>query len=152
MKIVIRVTDSVYIDTSVLLKWLLIEPYTQEVVMFFNQNNVLVLSDLTLLEMHCALRRNERNGRINQAYRIQAEKTLAQQLQDQWFEVTPVAMQVFKEAKLLIDSITPLSLRSLDAMHLTIAKKANIKRIATADKEMLLAAQQLNFTTEYFND
>ena len=61
-------------------------------------------------------------------------------------------MQVFKEAKLLIDSIAPLSLRSLDAMHLTIAKKAGIKRLATADKEMLTAAQALNFTTEYFNN
>ncbi len=144
--------EPVYIDTSVLLKWLLIEPYTHEVVTFFNQNNYLVLSELTLLEASCALRRNERNGAISAAYRLQAEKVLAQQLQGEWFQLTPTSLQVFKEAKLLIESIAPLSLRSLDAMHLTIAKKANIKRLATADKEVLVAAQALNFTTEYFND
>ena len=94
----------------------------------------------------------ERAGAIKKTYRLQAEKTLEQQLQDKWFQLMPISMQIFKEAKLLIDSIAPLSLRSLDAMHLTIAKKAGLKRLATADKEMLTAAQALNFTTEYFNN
>lgn len=143
---------AVYIDTSVLVKWFVIEAHTKEVLVFFNQNNPLILSELALLELDCTLRRMERNGAITADYRLQAEKTLAQQLQDKWFDLTPISMQVFKEAKLLIDSIAPLSLRSLDAMHLSIAKKANIKRLATADKEMLAAAQVLNFTTEYFND
>ena len=143
---------AVYIDTSVLIKWFVIEAHTKKVMAFFNQAMPLMLSELVLLELDCSLRRMERAGAISKTYRLQAEKTLEQQLQDQWFQLTPISMQVFKEAKLLIESITPLSLRSLDAMHLTIAKKANIKRIATADKEMLLAAQQLNFTTEYFND
>ena len=143
---------TVYIDTSVLVKWFVIEARTKEVMAFFNQGMPLMLSELVLLELDCSLRRMERAGAINKTYRLQAQETLEQQLQDQWFQLTPISMQVFKEAKLLIDSIAPLSLKSLDAMHLTIAKKANIKRLATADKEMLLAAQQLNFTTEYFSD
>ena len=143
---------AVYIDTSVLVKWFVIEAHTKEVLAFFNQNNPLILSELVLLELDCTLRRMERNGAITADYRLQAEKTLEQQLQDKWFDLTPISIQVFKEAKLLIDSIAPLSLRSLDAMHLSIAKKANIKRIATADKELLVAARVLNFTTEYFND
>jgi predicted nucleic acid-binding protein len=146
-----RATEPVYIDTSVLLKWLLIEPFTDEVSVFFNQNNRLVLSELTLLEAHCALRRNERNGAISEAYRLQAEKALEQQLQSEWFQLAPITMQIFKEAKLLIESVAPLSLRSLDAMHLTVTKKSNIKRLATADKEMLVAAQALDLTTYYFN-
>ena len=143
---------AVYVDTSVLVKWFVIEANTKKVTMFFNQNSSLMLSELVLLELDCTLRRMERNGVITAAYRMQAEKTLEQQLQDNWFDLTHISMQVFKDAKLLIDSIAPLSLRSLDAMHLTIAKKANIKRLATADREMLQAAQQLNFNTEYFND
>ena len=143
---------AVYIDTSVLVKWFVIEAHTKKVLAFFNQNNPLILSELVLLELDCTLRRMERNGAITADYRLQAEKTLEQQLQDKWFDLTPISIQVFKEAKLLIDSIAPLSLRSLDAMHLSIAKKANIKRIATADKELLVAARVLNFTTEYFND
>ena len=143
---------AIYVDTSVLVKWFVIETHTKEVMAFFNQNNTLMLSELVLLELDCTLRRIERNGAITTAYRLQAEKTLEQQLQDKWFQLTPISMQVFKEAKLLIDGVTPLPLRTLDAMHLTIAKKANIKRLATADKEMLTVAQMLNFTTEYFND
>lgn len=145
-------SDVVYIDTSVLVKWFVIEAHTQEVMAFFNQDSPLVLSELVLLELDCSLRRMERNGAITKTYRLQAEETLAQQLQEKWFQLTPISMQAFKEAKLLIESVAPLSLRSLDAMHLTIAKKANIKRLATADKEMLAAAQALNFTTHYFNN
>ena len=143
---------AIYVDTSVLVKWFVIETHTKEVMAFFNQNNALMLSELVLLELDCTLRRMERNGVITADYRLQAEKTLEQQLQDKWFQLTPISMQVFKEAKLLIDGVAPLPLRTLDAMHLTIAKKANIKRLATADKEMLTAAQALNFTTEYFNN
>ena len=145
-------SNAVYIDTSVLVKWLVLENYTKEVVAFFNQDSPLIVSELVLLELDCALRRMERSGAISQTYRLQAEATLGQQLQEQWFQLTPISMQVFKEAKLLIERIAPMSLRSLDAMHLTIANKANLKRIATADREMLLAAQQLDFSTKYFND
>jgi predicted nucleic acid-binding protein len=144
--------DAVYIDTSVLVKWFVIEAHTKEVVAFLNQGRSLVLSELVLLELDCSLRRMERSGAITNSYRLQVEQALAQQLQENWFQLTPISMQVFKEAKLLIDGVAPKSLRSLDAMHLTIAKKAQIKGLATADKEMVTAAQSLNFTTHYFNN
>jgi predicted nucleic acid-binding protein len=145
-------SDAIYIDTSVLVKWFVIEAYTRDVVEFFNQGSPLILSELVLLELDCSLRRMERSGAITNTYRLQTEKTLALQLQEAWFQLTPISMQVFKEAKLLIDSVAPLSLRSLDAMHLTIAKKAHIKRLATADKEMATVAQSLHFSTHYFNN
>lgn len=142
----------IYIDTSVLVKWYVREPYSDEVEAFLNQNSPLVLSDLVVLEWYCALRRIERNGNISKEYRLTAERELAKDIADVWFTLAPCSAHLMKEAQVLIEQVSPLSLRALDAMHLTIAQSARIQQLATADKEMKKAAESLDFTTHYFND
>ncbi len=142
----------VYIDTSVLVKWYVKEPYSDEVEAFFNQNSPLVLSDLVVLEWHCTLRRIERNGGISKEYRLTAERELAKDIADTWFTLAPCAAQLMREAQALLEQVSPLSLRALDAMHLAIAQSAQIRQLATADKEMRKAAESLDFITHYFND
>jgi len=143
---------AIYIDTSVLVKWYVKEPYSDEVEVFLNQNSPLVLSDLVVLEWHCALRRIERNGGISKEYRLTAERELAKDIADTWFTLAPCAAHLMKEAQVLIEQVCPLSLRALDAMHLRIAQSAQIWQLATSDKEMKKAAESLDFTTHYFND
>lgn len=142
----------IYIDTSVLVKWYVKEPYSDEVEVFLNQNSSLVLSDLVVLEWHSALRRIERNGAISREYRLTAERELVKDIADTWFTMAPCSAQLMKDAQALIEQVSPLSLRALDAMHLTIAQSAQIRQLATADKEMRSAAESLDFITHYFND
>ena len=144
-------SNGIYIDTSVLVKWLVIEPFSQEVVQFFNEASQLIISDLVELECHCTLMRLQRNKNITEEYRLKAEHVLAEQISDQWFERAAFSGHVFKEAKRLIDQVSPLPLRSLDAVHLSIVQAANIKKIATADIEMRKVAEKLGLAIHYFN-
>jgi predicted nucleic acid-binding protein len=142
----------IYIDTSVLVKWYVKEPYSDEVEAFLNQNSPLLLSDLVVLEWHCALRRIERNGVISKEYQLTAERELVKDIAGSWFSLVSCSAQLMKNAQGLIEQVSPLSLRALDAMHLTIAQSAQIQQLATADKEMRKAAESLDFITYYFND
>lgn len=143
--------NSVYIDTSVLIKRFVEEAYSAQVDTFFEKNFNYVLSDLVILEFDCALRRILRDGKITQEYRLKAEQSLAEQIDIKWFEKVTVSGQAYKEAKKLIEQASPLSLRSLDAIHLTIIRDHQITQLATADIEMLRAAEKLGITTHYFN-
>ena len=142
---------SVYIDTSVLIKRFVEEAYSSQVDTFFEKSFNYVLSDLVILEFDCALRRILRNGKITQEYRLKAEQTLAEQIDTKWFEKVAASSQTIKEAKKLIEKVSPLSLRSLDAIHLSIIRDHQITQLATADIEMLQAAEKLGITTHYFN-
>lgn len=144
-------SNRIYIDTSVLVKWLVIEPYSEQVVQFFNQDSQLIISDLVDLECRCTMMRLQRSAKITEDYRLKAEQALAQQISDQWFEKVTFSGQVFREAKRLIDEVSPLPLRSLDAVHLSIVQSGNITQLATADFEMRQAAQALGLTIHYFN-
>jgi len=145
-------SSGIYIDTSVLVKWYVKEPYSDEVEAFLNHSSPLVLSDLVVLEWHCALRRIERNGAISREYRLTAERELVKDIADTWFTLAPCSAHLMKEAQTLIEQVAPLSMRALDAMHLTIARSAQIRHLATSDKEMKKAAESLDFITHYFND
>ncbi|MEI8362628.1 MAG: type II toxin-antitoxin system VapC family toxin [Betaproteobacteria bacterium] len=143
--------DAVYVDTSVLIKWFIEEKNSSQVDVFFEQKLSYVLSDLVVLEFDCTLRRIQRSGKITEDYRLKAMHALAEQIQGQWFEKVALSNSIFRDAKLLIEQLTPLPLRSLDAVHLTITKSHNIPQIATADTEMYEAAKKLGLITHYFN-
>lgn len=50
----------------------------------------------------------------------------------------------------MIESLPSVPLRTLDALHLTIASDIPVEEIATADKVMIQAAQLLNFEVIQF--
>ncbi|MDZ4140643.1 MAG: type II toxin-antitoxin system VapC family toxin [Methylotenera sp.] len=141
---------TVYVDTSVLIKWFIEEKNSNQVDVFFEKKLNYVLSDLVVLEFDCTLRRIRRSGKITEDYRLKATQALAEQIQDQWFEKVAFSNHVFKEAKRLIEHVAPLPLRSLDAVHLTIAQAHHIPQLATADAEMFEAAKILGFTVHHF--
>ena len=142
---------AVYVDTSVLIKWFIEEQNSSLVDTFFEQKLSYTLSDLVILEFDCTLRRIQRSGKITEDYRLKAAQTLAEQIQNQWFEKVTFSNQVFRDAKRLIEQVAPLSLRSLDAVHLTIAQSHGIPQLATFDAEMFDAAKKLGLTVHYFN-
>ena len=141
----------VYIDTSVLVKRFVEEDYSTQVDTFFEKNFNFVISELVVLEFECTLRRLQRNSKITQEYRLKASQALTQQINDKWFEKAVFSNQLFTDAKHLIEQVSPLALRSLDALHLAIMQSGNIKQLTTADDEMRKAADHLGLTIHYFN-
>jgi uncharacterized protein len=64
----------------------------------------------------------------------------------------PVENRHILSASLVIESLPSVPLRTLDALHLTIAHDIPVKIIATADKVMGEAAQSLDFEVVFFGD
>jgi predicted nucleic acid-binding protein len=148
-----RVTK-IYIDTSALAKCYFLEKNSQEVESFlsakFQQNaKSLVISSLSKLEMDCAINRKLRARLIDESYQQSVINLFAQHVEQAFYTTLRVDDICYEQAKKLIAQ-TQYPLRSLDALHLAIARHANIAELITADKVMADTARELNFTVHYF--
>lgn len=143
-----------YVDTSALLKCYLAEKNSDVVESFlasrFSGNSShLVLSSLSKLEWHCAMRRRERNGEIDADYRQLAQEAFFERLESGYYEVLRVENALYEKALRMIDGVRA-PLRTLDALHLAVAQAANLSEIVTADKVMADAAEELGLVVHYF--
>ena len=59
---------------------------------------------------------------------------------------------LLSDALRVLDSASPVPLRTLDAIHLTAVRNAGVTRIATADDVMRRAAHQLQLDVAYFGE
>lgn len=148
-----RVTK-IYIDTSALAKCYFLEKNSQEVESFlsekFQQNaKSLVISSLSKLELDCAINRKLRSKLIDESYQQRVIDLFAQHIELAFYSALRVDDACYEQAKKLIAQ-TQYPLRSLDALHLAIARHANIAELITADKVMADAARELSFTVHYF--
>lgn len=141
-----------YIDTSALIKLYVAEPQSEEVEKFIDTLNRPLISSLSILEWHCAMNRRFRNGAFDEAYHQIARAEFARHLASGAYRVHALHEALYAQATYLLDSVSPLALRTLDALHLAAAKSAQASTIATADKIMAQAAHQLGLkTTTFFN-
>ena len=145
------VTDC-YVDTSVLVKLYVAEPMSEEVEKFIDTLNHPLISSLSILEWHCAMNRRLRTGAFDDAYHQMALAEFARHLASGAYRVHALHEGLYAQATYLLASVTPLALRTLDALHLAAAQSAHASTIATADKIMAQAANQLGLnTTTFFN-
>lgn len=148
-----RVTK-VYIDTSALAKCYLLEKNSQEVESFlgakFQQNTKsLVISSLSKLELDCAINRKLRAKLIDESYQRSVIDLFAQHVEQAFYTALRVDDVSYELARKLMAHV-PHPLRSLDALHLAIARHANIAELVTSDKVMAESAKSLNFSVQYF--
>ena len=141
-----------YVDTSALIKLYVAEPFSEEVEKFIDSLNPPVISSLSILEWHCAMNRRLRTGAFDDAYLQMAKAEFARHLASGAYRVHALHEGLYAQATYLLESVSPLSLRTLDALHLAAAQSAKAGTIATADKIMAQAATQLGLhTTTFFN-
>ena len=148
-----RVTK-VYIDTSALAKCYLLEKNSQEVESFLSEKfqqdaKSLVISSLSKLELDCAINRKLRSNLIDEPYKQSVIDLFAQHIELAFYNSLRVDEACYELARRLIGHIS-YPLRSLDALHLAIARHANISELITADKVMAESAKTLNFSVQYF--
>ena len=139
-----------YVDTSALIKRYITEPNSDEFDAFFMARARMAISRLTLVEMRCALARRRRNGEISAALEELAMDELRIDIQDGVVVVHPVGDDQVAHALHLIDQVAPLPLRTLDALHLSIAQRNQNQDFATSDKNQAAAAQALGLTVFTF--
>ena len=117
---------------------------------YFVDHAPLSISRLGLVEIRCTLARKRRNKQITAEREKAAMNKIRTDIQDGFLITHPVGDTHFAEALHLIDKLTKVPLRSLDALHLSIARSLGVHEIATADTVLRQAARALKMNVAYF--
>ncbi|MEZ5536442.1 MAG: type II toxin-antitoxin system VapC family toxin [Thiolinea sp.] len=139
-----------YIDTSALAKWYLNEVGSGQFAEWMVSQEDTHISTLTMTEFRCLLARRERNRELGSLSARQIYTIFEQDIELGFLIVQEVKNADLQEALVQIERLANLPLRTLDAMHIAIAERQQMDAIASADKVMLAAAEQLGMTAISF--
>ena len=139
-----------YLDTSALAKWYLNEAGSEAFVEFLQGLDSAVISSLSVTEMRSLLSRRRRMGDLS----VELESVLFAALLDDidrgWLQSYPLDDARFAEATNLIARYPEHPLRTLDALHLTVAAGLAVSIVATADGVMADAALSMGLQVVRF--
>lgn len=139
----------VYVDTSVIVALLTVEPSTEAVTVWFSElEETLVSSDWLLTEFSSAIAIKRRAGQIAPAD-AKAVHQEFQVLSSNGLRLTPVSRLAFREAADMARNYQH-GLRSGDPLHLAIARELGAQTIATLDEVMAKNAKRLKMATVRF--
>jgi predicted nucleic acid-binding protein len=139
-----------YIDTSALAKWYLPESGSDEFTDWMLQQSDSFISSLTVTEFRCLLARRQREKMLQA---VDVQKIFAnfkQDIDNAHLILYQVENRHILNASTMIESLPSVPLRTLDALHLTIASEIPVDILATADKIMRQSAELLNLEVVFF--
>ena len=139
-----------YIDTSALAKWYLPEAGSEEFSEWMQRQDDTCISSLTITEFRCLLARRQRMKMLRALDVQKLYAKFKQDIADAHLIHYPVEDRHILNASFMIESLPSVPLRTLDALHLTIAADIPVNIIATADKVMGKSARLLNFEVVFF--
>ena len=139
-----------YIDTSALAKWYLPEAGSDKLAAWMQQQKDTCISSLTITEFRCLLARRQRMQLLSGEQAQELYAIFQQDCRDGHLLHFPVTDQNIINAELMIESLPTLALRTLDALHLSIAHDNSAKTLASADRIMAQAAQLIDIKVEWF--
>jgi predicted nucleic acid-binding protein len=131
----------IYLDTSYIAKCYLNEPGSSKILRWLEGKSGLSCCHHGRLELVCALKRHQRDGRIRFEDLHRVLQRLEADERDRIWRWLPVTTDLVREACRLVASLPRTSsVRSADALHLTCAATRGFGRIYTHDQHMLRAA------------
>lgn len=140
----------VYFDTSALAKWYLNEPLSDEVERYIRERGPVAISDLTVVEMRSLLARRRREREIRERDQVRVFAAFDEDIRRGYLERHPLPGTLAAGAVNLIASLPQIPLRTLDAMHLSIAREIGASVLATSDRVMAAAAKAMQFEVVTF--
>jgi predicted nucleic acid-binding protein len=140
----------IYFDTSALAKWYVNECNSEEVESYLQENGPVAVSDLTLVEMRCLLARRRREKDITIMLETEIFATFQEDIRRKFLICHPFPPELAAGAVNLMSIFGNIPVRSLDAMHLVIAKEIGADVLVTADKVMADAATAFEFEVVRF--
>ena len=129
-----------YLDTSALAKWYLNEAGSEAFVEFLQGLDSAVISSLSVTEMRSLLSRRRRMGDLSAELESVLFAALLDDIDRGWLQRYPLDDARFAEATNLIARYPEHPLRTLDALHLTVAADLAVSIVATAEGVMADAA------------
>ncbi len=140
----------IYLDTSALLKRYIMEPGSSDFEDFFAAHAPFHSSRLTLVEARSALARRRRIGQITRKLEVDAFEELRTDIQEGALVLHPLADSHATHALHIMAKVPKVSLRTLDALHLSIAQEIGSRKFATSDRNQGEAARQIGFELFFF--
>jgi predicted nucleic acid-binding protein len=137
-----------YIDTSALAKWYLPETGADTFSAWMQRQEETCISSLSKIEFRSLLARRQRMDLLTPLQVQELYAIFQQDCQDGHLLHFPVTDQHILNAALMIESLPTVALRTLDALHLSIAHDISATIMATADKVMAQAAQLIGIEVE----
>lgn len=131
----------VYVDTSVIVPLLTIEPNTKAVIAWFTKlEETPTCADWLLTEFNSALSIKIRTGQINEvdARRVRKEFEI---LADGGLRIVPVSRDAFRHAAKMVQQHVH-GLRSGDSLHLAVALELDANQMATLDSTLASNAKR----------
>ena len=140
----------IYFDTSALAKWYLKEARSDDVEEYIQGHGPVDISDLTVVEMRTLLARRRRERSIDSKTEIKIYATFEEDIRQKFLICHPLPVGLAAGAVNLLSVLSDLQLRTLDALHLTIAKEIQTEVLATADRIMAIGAEAMGFSVVRF--
>jgi Predicted nucleic acid-binding protein, contains PIN domain len=141
----------VYLDTSALAKWYLNESRSEDFAAWIQDEADVHISTLTVVEMRCLLARRRRNRELSIDMEQKVFATLLDDIVQGFLTQHPVEDEHAMGALNLLTLLADHPLRTLDAIHLGVARRLGADRLATADQVMGNAAETLRMEVIWFN-
>ena len=141
-----------YIDTSALAKWYLPESNSEDFVEWIQLQDDTYISSLTITEFRCLLDRRRRMNLLSTSQMQKVYAQLKQDIEDDHLILYPLNDQHIMNASLMLERLPSVPLRTMDALHLTIAHDIPVEIIATADRITSQAAQLLDIEVVFFGE
>jgi predicted nucleic acid-binding protein len=142
--------EIIYIDTNALAKWYLNEENSDEVERYLQERGPVAISELTVVEMRSLLARLRREGKIDSKLENRIFGVFKEDIRQGYLSCYPIPGGVMEGAANLISVLSDAPLRTLDALHLTIAKEIGADVMVTADRVMAAAAGGMGFSVVDF--
>lgn len=129
-----------YVDTSSFFKLLVLEDGTDKVEKLWADADEIAAARLLQVEAHAALAQGRRLGHLSDLQAFKA-RNLFETL---WDEII-IVEQTPRVAEKACELASVVNLRALDAIHLASAIEVGASIVTSADRRMVLAAQQIGF-------
>jgi hypothetical protein len=142
--------DVVYFDTSALAKWYLNESFSGDVERFLMEHGPVAISDLAVVEMRSLLARRRREKHVDPKLENRVFSTFEDDIRRGFLIRHPMPATTAAGAVNLISTLPDVPLRTLDAMHLVIAREIDASTLATADRIMAAGAHEMGFSVVRF--
>ena len=143
-------SDIIYFDTSALAKWYINEARSDDVEKYIQEHGPGAISELTVVEMRCLLARRRRERTINIKMEMEIFATFQEDIRQRFLTCHPLPHGFAAGAVNLLSSLPNIPLRTLDALHLMIAKELPADVLVTADTVMAAGANAMGLSVVTF--
>ena len=144
-------SESIYLDTSALAKWYIREEQSDEVETFIQERGPLEISDLTVVEMATLLARRRQERAFDADLEARIFSVFQEDIRRGYLRCHSFPADLAQTALLLRVHLSRTAIRTLDLLHLAIAREIQAAILATADRIMAEAATILDFHVVRFD-